>query len=199
MAAPQVPLAVARGKTLEAVFLYADDAPVFKPISAMPVKAPCTLTVVGHGVPDGWPVWIEDVKSPAELNIPRDEPVQVRALGADTLVLPALNATSLKAFSGVGTIGYWPPVDLTGYHVRAQVRTKVGGTLLFTWHSDPTENPDGLVTIEGGTITLHATADTTAALSWSKGVYDAELVAPDGTVVALVAPSAISVESEVTT
>ena len=71
-------------------------------------------------------------------------------------------------------------VDLTGYTARMQVRatTEAASSLIEL----TTEN--GRISLGGtaGTITLNISATDTAALTAGRGVYDLELVAPNGTV-----------------
>lgn len=80
------------------------------------------------------------------------------------------------------------PINLTGYTARMQIRTPDNGTILL---SLTTEN--GGITLGGvlGTITLAITAAATAALNWVYGLYDLELIAPGGDVVALLEGRAI--------
>lgn len=87
------------------------------------------------------------------------------------------------------------PIDLTGCTARMQVRSDV-------------ESPDVLLelTTENSGITLGGTAGTidllvsdedTTAIAWESGVWDLEIVHPDGTVTRL-AEGSVSVSPEVT-
>lgn len=200
MSAPEIPITITRGKTFEFGFLYAEDELLYLPITGMPSKAPVRLTVVGHGVPDGWPVQVTCVKAPAELNTPDDESQIAKLVDVDTVELNALNAHCWKAFSGSGLLVLNKPMDLTGWHCRAQVRDRVGGAVLFTWHSDPAESPDGEIEVDlaRSTFVLKMDAATAAALEWKRGKYDVEAIAPGGEVYALTAISDITVADEVT-
>lgn len=87
------------------------------------------------------------------------------------------------------------PVDLTGCTARMQVRAKIGAsTPLLTL---TTEN--GGISLGGtaGTINLLIDAEDTAALSWTSGVYDLEIVHPGGQVRRLMYGSVV-VSPEVT-
>lgn len=87
------------------------------------------------------------------------------------------------------------PVDLTGCTARMQVRAKIGAsTPLLTL---TTEN--GGISLGGtaGTINLLIDAEDTAALSWTSGVYDLEIVHPGGQVRRLMY-GAVTVSPEVT-
>lgn len=208
--AEQIDLTITRGKTFEFGFLYADDEPRQVLITGMPSKVPLRLTVVGHGLPDGWPFWVSCVKSPAELNTSIDsdsasevmdaEPYTVKVVDADTIEVPGVIASCWKSFSGPGVLITAPPIDLTGWQCRAQVRDKVGGEVLFSWHSDPAENPDSLAIVDVALSSFTLTMDATTAqsLTWKKGKYDFEAIAPSGEVYPLTAISNIVVEDEVT-
>lgn len=208
--AEQIDITITRGKTFEFGFLYADDGPRQALITGMPSKVPLRLTVVGHGLPDGWPFWVSCVKAPAELNTGVDsddanevmsaDPYFVKVVDLDTIEVLGVVASCWKAFSGPGVLLTRPPVDLTGWSCRAQVRDKVGGTVLFSWHSDPAENPDGeaVVDVALSTFFLKMDAATAQLLPWRKGVYDFEAIAPGGEVYPLTAISSITVEDEVT-
>lgn len=208
--AEQIDITITRGKTFEFGFLYADDEPRQVLITGMPSKVPLRLTVVGHGLPDGWPFWVSCVKSPAELNtavesddaveVMSAEPYFVKVVDVDTIEVPGVIASCWKAFSGPGVLLTLPPIDLTGWQCRAQVRGKVGGDVLFSWHSDPAENPDGeaVVDVALSTFFLKMDAATAQLLPWRKGVYDFEAIAPGGEVYPLTAISSITVEDEVT-
>ncbi|MCZ4321454.1 hypothetical protein [Pseudomonas anguilliseptica] len=208
--AEQIDIVITRGKTFEFGFLYADDEPRQVLITGMPSKVPLRLTVVGHGLPDGWPFWVSCVKSPAELNTSIDsdsasevmdaEPYTVKVVDADTIEVPGVIASCWRSFSGPGVLITAPPIDLTGWQCRAQVRDKVGGEVLFSWHSDPAENPDSLAIVDVAlsSFTLTMDAATAQALTWKKGKYDFEAIAPSGEVYPLTAISNIVVEDEVT-
>lgn len=198
--APVIDITIVRGKTFEFGYLYADDELVYKPITAMPSTAPVRLTVVGHGIPEGWPVQVSCVKAPAELNSAEGEYQFVKVIDVDTIELNAVNAHCWKAFSGSGLVVFNKPVDLTGWACRAQVRDKIGGTVLFSWHSDPLENPDGVaeVDVARSQFVLHIDAATAEALAFARGVYDVEAIAPGGEVYPVTAISAVTVSDEVT-
>jgi hypothetical protein len=80
--------------------------------------------------------------------------------------------------------GYaWPiltsdgePFDLTGYTVRAQIRTRAGAKL----HEFSTLLGNAI--IAGNQVILTWTSTATAAWRWNGGVYDLEIVSPLGSV-----------------
>lgn len=198
--APEISLIITRGKTFEFGFLYAEAELLYLPITAMPSTAPVRLTVVGHGVPDGWPVQVQCVKSPTQLNSCEGEHYIARVIDADTIELNTVNAHCWKAFSGSGLLVFNKPMQLTGWSCRAQVRDRVGGEVLFTWHSDPGENPDGEAEVDVALsqFVLKMDADVAAGLGWKRGVYDVEAIAPGGEVYPVTAIGQITVSDEVT-
>jgi len=90
-----------------------------------------------------------------------------------------------------------PPelVDLTGATARAQIRSTLGSSSVLL--SLTTENSKIVLGDEDGTITLALSATETAALTWTTGVYDLEIVFADGTVRRLMAGK-VKVVAEVT-
>lgn len=208
--AEQIDITITRGKTFEFGFLYAGDDVRQVLITGMPSQIPLRLTVVGHGLPEGWPFWVSCVKSPAELNSGVDsndayevmeaDPYYVKVVDADTIEVPGVIASCWKAFSGPGVLLTRPPVDLTGWQCRAQVRDKVGGEVRFSWHSDPAENPDGVIDVDVALsqFVLKIDASTAEGLSWKRGKYDVEAIAPGGEVYPVTAISDVTVDDEVT-
>lgn len=198
---PEIPLKIIRGKTFAFGMLYAEDELLYLPIGAMSNLAPVRLQITGHGVPDGWPVRIECVPQPEEMNTPPDSYVTAKVIDADNIEINSLNAYCWPPYSAGGLVVLRKPMDLTGWSCRAQVRDRVGGVVLFSWHSDPLEQPDGNieVNVAKSAFILQIDAATTAALTWNSGIYDAEAISPTGEVYPLNTISPVSVLDEVTT
>ncbi|SFP39483.1 hypothetical protein SAMN05216229_102120 [Geopseudomonas sagittaria] len=205
MNAPVYDLTIARGKTFEYAFLYSEDAsnPLYADIAAITDTAPVTLNVPAHGLPDGWPVRIEGVATPSQLNTAaRDlQSDMSRVVDADHVLLAGINGSSWRDYRGGGQVVYAKPFDLTGCHARATVRDRAGGNVLFRWHSSPDMERDGAIEMdaEGCQIVLIIDAATSAALPWRRGVYELELIDAAGRVHAVTAISRINVTKEVTT
>lgn len=121
--------------------------------------------------------------------------------------MPAPTKVPLKIYQGATFFESWAwstapdessaytPVDLTGCTARMQIRAKIEATTpLLTL---TTEN--GGISLGGtaGTIELLIDADDTAALTWTSGVYDLEIVFPGGQVTRLTYGS-VTVSPEVT-
>lgn len=201
MSAPVVDLIITRGKTLAHRLAISDSELVYRDITALSSLAPARVTVAGHGVPTGWPVRIEGVKAPVELNTPVGQWWLPAVLSADSLEFNALNLLRARTFAGPAVLVYPKPADLSTWQtVRAQVRDKIGGEVLLSFSSSVPDGADGTISIDiaASAITLGLTAEQSAALTWRRAVYDVEVVLADGSVLPVVAPSAVTVEQEVT-
>lgn len=87
------------------------------------------------------------------------------------------------------------PVDLSDCTARMEIRTAVGGALI---HRLDTTN--GGLEVDGpeGVIRIHIPAETSSAWTSMSGVYDLEVVFPDGSVTRLI-QGQVQVSPEVTT
>lgn len=88
------------------------------------------------------------------------------------------------------------PVDLTGCTARMQVRAKIDSTSALL---DLTTENDGIILggVAGTIDFCRLTAAASAAITWKSGVYDLEIIFPDGTVLRKIYGS-VSVSPEVT-
>lgn len=99
-------------------------------------------------------------------------------------------------FSSVFTVktGAGVAWNLTGWTARMTIKDSKGGTTLLSLTTS-----NSRITLGGsaGTVTLTITAADTAALTWTRGVYDLELV--NGSTVYRILEGVITVNEEVTT
>jgi len=87
------------------------------------------------------------------------------------------------------------PVDVSAWSARAQVRARAeDATILHDWTST---SPTGGIKLGLQGITLSVTAAQSSAWTWRRGVWDLELVDPDG-VVTRIAKGRVHVDPEVT-
>lgn len=185
------------GKTFRETFFYASDEPLYLPIEAISQAAPLQLSVPNHNLPgDLWPITIESAKSPSELNL--SCPYFAKTIDANTLEIMGINASNWRSYNGGALLVYQNPIDLTGWAFRGQIRDKVGGNLLFSWHSDPAENPDGSIEVGTSRFTLNISPEQSANLSFTKAVYDIEAVTSSGDVYPVIDLSEIRLEGDVT-
>ncbi len=200
MGAPVIDITITKGKTFEFMYRYAESELSYVSVSGMPSAAPVRLIALDHGIPDGWPVRIEGARHPVELNTP-DGGYQVATVVDDsTIELNDLALDQFRAYTTGGTIIFNKPFDLTGCSARMQIRDTVNGKVLLSLSSDPLAVRDGDIGIEPGLagIVAKLSPETTAAITWGRGVYDLELVTPDGGVYPVTAVSPVTVAGEVT-
>lgn len=200
MTAPTYDLHIVRGKTFTQAFQYADDEMLYRPITGIPVQAPARITAAGHGVPPNWPVRIESTRAPAELNTPEGEWLVPSVVDSDTLEFDELNLTGAKPFRGPSVLVFPRPADIADWKARMQIRDRIGGEVLLSFSSDPADQADGTITVDvpGSAFVLELLHTITEAIAWTRAVYDLEAIRPDGSVIALIAPSKVTVGQEVT-
>jgi hypothetical protein len=133
----------------------------------------------------------------AENNPPKDSDYYVATVvDENTIELNTVNSTGFKAYSSGGQVVYNTPMDLSGYTARMSIKDRAGGTELM---SLTTENGRIEVDNTAKVINLIISADDTADITWKKGVYDLELVAPGaGGVVTMLLYGKATVSAEVT-
>lgn len=200
MGAPAVDINIVKGKTFEFMYRYADHDLVYAPISAMLNTAPVRLSVIDHGVPDGWPVRIEGVRQPVELNNDPDSYYIATVNGPSTIELNAVRADEWRPYSSGGSVIYNRPFDLTGCSARMQIRDRADGKLLLTLNSDQSTDPDGEIEIDVNlaAVIVRLSPAVTTAITWTRGAYDLELITPDGNIYPITAISKVTVGEEVT-
>lgn len=170
-------LNIVQGSTLRDTLRIMSPRVAYRTITAIAATAPVRLTV-DHGLPSDWLAWIQGVQLMPELNraLRREQPHRIEVIDAMTLEINALSAVGRNA-SG-GQLIYQQPVDLTGATARMQIRDKPGGLLRLELSTEG----GGLVITGAGTLERHLSATTTAAITWTDGVYDLEVTYADGTV-----------------
>lgn len=182
-------ITILQGATFNRVLRWDEGTPVFKAITNVEQNAPATITCVGHGVPEGWPVAVVSVKGMTQINTANPDRVTnyspASVVDVDTLILPYVDASSYKKYTGGGYIRYRKPVDLTGFTARMMVK------------KNKQDLPaDALVSLTSGsgiivdnsdkTITITIDASVTETLDVQNAVYDLELVSAGGQVYRLV-------------
>src|SRR3546814_18585310 len=110
-----LPLAIIAGATLRRRLRYSTDRRIYKPITSATRAAPCVLTVVSHGVPDGWPVLVNNVRGMDELN--RGDPnapepfdfYVATVVDEDHIELNQLNAAGFGEYRSDGVLQFFAP------------------------------------------------------------------------------------------
>lgn len=205
MPAATIDLPIEQGKTFSYVLRWEAPPIVYKPITGIANTAPARITAAAHGVPDGWRVAVVSVKGMTQINAantpPKDSDYrQATVVDTNTVELNTVNAADYKAYASGGYLMFNTPVDLAGFTARMTIKDKVGGTVLAS--TEVAHAPKNIITVTVNNttkkITIDISAAATAALTWTKGVYDLEMVSGSGVVTALIA-GAVSVSKEVTT
>lgn len=185
-----IDIVIQQGKTFNQAFKIADEELIYKPITSLISTAPVRLKVANHGLVDDWPILINCVKNPIQLNT--EYPVVASVIDQDTIEVNKLAICCNRPYQGQGVIIFNKPCDLTGFAARASIRPAINSCkVLYEWSQ---------ITIDTvqHAIILTIPAAITASFKWSKAIYDVELIAPTGEVICLVSPSSVIIEREVT-
>lgn len=183
----QTELAIQQGKTFVRTLRW-ESAPIeYEPITAIAATAPVSLTVPGHGVPDGWRIAIVSVKGMTEINASQPPKAkdyqQATVVSTDTIEINKINASGFAAYTSGGFVQYNSPVSLDGYTARMAIKDKMRGN---EYYRLTTENGDITIDVTGYKIELSISAEVTAGFEFLSGVYDLEMVSPDGVVSQLI-------------
>lgn len=200
MGAPVVDINIVKGKTFEFMYRYADEELVYLPITGMPNTAPVRLTIPNHGIPDGWPVRIEGVRQPVELNNADGDYYIATLIDSNTIELNTVRADLWRTYVSGGIAIINRPFDLTACSARMQIRDRVNGTVLLSLSTDTSTVPDGEIEVDVdlAALIVRLTPTVTTAISWLRGVYDLELITPGGNIYPITAISQVTVGAEVT-
>ena len=206
MAAVKKDFEILIGSTCEYVIRWGTTPIVRKPITNIDLSlgAP-RLSVSSHGLFEGWGVAVYGVKSPRQINAVNNPPEggdyhSATVIDTGTIELNDVtpvdeNGQEWPAYTSGGFIQYDTPVDLTGYTARMSIKDKIGGAVL---HSLTTENGGITIDTAAKTILLSIPAATTEDFTWSRGVYDLEMVSATGKVTRIIS-GRIVLSREVTT
>jgi hypothetical protein len=204
MAAKQ-DLTIKQGSTFTRVLRWESPPYIYKAITGITKAAPAVVTAASHGIPDGWRVAVVSVKGMTQINAKKAPPADAdytRAtfIDSNSLELNEVNSTDYGTYTSGGYLQLLTPVDLSGYTGRMKIKDKIGGTVLAS--TDVGDAPNNVITITldnaAKTITVQIDASDTASFTWTKGVYDLEMVSSGGVVTDLL-QGKVTVELEVTT
>lgn len=194
-------LDIRKGSTFARSLFYASPVLAVKPITGITNSGQAVVTAAAHGLAVDWWVWVLGAKGidrinnlPGELKV-LDKAYRAYRVGADTLRLD-LDTTRFGAYTSGGEVLYLPPVDLSGWTARMELKTPDDeGTILQTL---TTENGGITLTANGEIKLLIASADTTLYVPETEGTWDIELVDPSGVVIPLIGGNFV-ISDEVTT
>lgn len=193
-------ISIKQGKTFTLTLKYGQPQFAVKAITGVTKSGQAVVTATGHGLTVDWPVWVVGVAGMDQLNHTSDELRDACAayyayyVDANSLRLD-VDTTRFNAYTSGGEVLYHPPVNLTGFTARMQIRETVESTTVL--HSLTTEN--GGITLGGaaGTIALTISATDTAAFTFDTAVYDLEIISGSG-VVTEVMSGTVTLGDEVT-
>jgi hypothetical protein len=193
-------ITIKQGSTFQLTLKYGQPQFAVKAITGVTKSGQAVVTATGHGLTVDWPVWVVGVAGMDQLNHTSDELRDACAayyayyVDANSLRLD-VDTTRFNAYTGGGEVLYHPPVNLTGFTARMQIRETVESTTVL--HSLTTEN--GGITLGGaaGTIALLISATDTAAFTFDSAVYDLEIISAGG-VVTEVMSGTVTLGDEVT-
>ncbi len=158
-------LTILQGRTFSYPLKWEIEPIVYKPITGITQSAPCVVTAVGHGLPDGWRAAIVSVKGMTQINAsnpPKDsEYVVTKVLTADTIELNTVNASEYKTYTSGGYVQYNTPQDLAGYVARMSIKDKISPTTAMLWMAS-TVYPTGYTIITSTGTILEATTGGTS-------------------------------------
>ena len=204
MSCPTSDFTIKKGSTFSRVLRWESSPLVYKAITAITKAAPAVVTATGHGLPDGWRAAIVSVVGMREINaaVPSkgapplsSEFHKITKIDANSFSINDINSSDFTAYTSGGAVVYYTPVDLASYTARMQIRdTETSGIILL---SLTTENSRIAIDNTAKTITLTINAIDTAAIMFTAGVFDLELVSP-GSVVTQLLKGNIIIEEEVT-
>lgn len=178
-------LVIVKGSTFADTLRWATSECVLIQGSLNP-SVPVTIESVGHNIPDGWMVSIDDHPM-----IPESARFQVKAIDSNTIGIPCMNGAKFNRPRAV-VVRLNKPVDLSGYTAKMQIRDLSGNLLIEL----STEN--GRITIDNAdkTIERSITAADTSALTAERATYDLEMI--QGAYVVKIDSGTIEIVNEVT-
>lgn len=155
--------------------------------------APVLITATNHGLPDGW----GHVYVLRSDDFDASTPVTVNVVDINTLSVPCVDGGSFQ--SGAAMLKVHDPVDLAGYSARMQIRATVESTDVLIELVTGAASGEPAITIDNTTKRITRTIPNahTTALTWSKAVFDLEMVGSGGEV-QRIDSGTVSVSKEVT-
>jgi len=199
--AKRLNLTIRQGETFTRIVRWESPPIVYRAITAITLAAPVQITAVGHGLKTGWRAAVVSVQGMKQINAEHEPPreseyQQVTVVDADNVSLNKVNSSEFDAYVSGGYLQFNTPVSLAGFSARMSIKDRVGGTELLPI----TTGIDARIVLDdvNHTITITISAADTALLTFTKGVYDLELVS-GALVVSTLYSGSVTVTKEVTT
>lgn len=195
-------LTIRRGATVNIPIRLESDTLQSTAITAITKSTPVSITATGHGLPDQWRSCVVCAGGMTEINAeypPFDADLQrTTVVDANTVQFNRVSSACYTTYTSGGSLVSYAPLDLSSFtSARLEVKNRVGGTQLALWTTT-----DGTLEIDNiaKALWVRLTAAQSTALSFTKGVFDIELVTAAGAVTAVCrADSVLTMLDEVTT
>ena len=186
---------VYQGSTFTPIFRWESARKIYKTITGITQAAPCIVTAVGHGVPDGWRVKVTNAGGMTQIN--STSAYKIATLKTvDTIEFNDINSVGYTAYTTGGILEYNEPVSLAGYTARMQVRGKLSDTATIA--DLTTANGKIILDNTAKTISILLTAVETAVFTFNSAVYSLELVETGTSIVTPFASGTLTLVTEVT-
>lgn len=177
-------ITIKQGSTFSLTLKYGQPQFTVKTITGVTKSGQAVVTAPTHGLTIDWPVWVVGVNGMDQLNHKSDELRDACAayyayyVDGNSLRLD-VDTTRFGAYTSGGEVLYHPPVNLTGFTARMQIRETIESTTTLVSLTEASG-----ITLGGtaGTIGITITATATALLDFDSAVYDLEVVSAGGIV-----------------
>lgn len=172
-----------QGSTFVPIFRWESARKIYKTITGITQAAPCVVTSIAHGVPDGWRVKITNVGGMTEINSSTSYKT-VTLKTVDTIEFNDINSTSYTAYTAGGVLTYNDPVVLSGYSAKMQIRASITDSTVIL----ELTTVNNKITLDNTTktISIVITSTETAAFTFNTAVYSLEMTDASSVVTQLV-------------
>lgn len=192
-------ITIKQGSTFSLTLKYGQPQFTVKAITGVTKSGQAVVTAPTHGLTIDWPVWVVGVAGMDQLNHRSDELRNACAayyayyVDGNSLRLD-VDTTRFGVYTSGGEVLYHPPVNLTGFTARMQIRETIESTTTLVSLTEASG-----ITLGGtaGTIGITIAATATALLDFDSAVYDLEVVSAGG-IVTPVAYGNVYLNDEVT-
>lgn len=181
MSTPKKPLTlnVFQGKTYSRALRWAEYERTAIAITAITQGFPPIVSAAAHGLPAGWPAYVQSVKGMTQVN--RAKPYRTSVVDANSVKLVNIDSSEFDAYTSGGFLVFNTPKNLAGYSARMHIRPDWKSQSLLLGITDVANANGSQIIIDNvdKKITIQLGADDTAALDWAAGqgaVFDLEMV-----------------------
>lgn len=183
MSTAKLDLVINQGETFIKAVNWYGGGKVCKPIEALAVGCPTTITITGHNLPSvsDTPIFIKHVRGARSANTEENKPAIATYIDANSFYAD-VDTYGETYDAGTGLVTYYAPKDLTNWTARMHIREEQDDTVTLHEMTTPT---DITISTNDAKITMTISATDTAAFDFDAAVYDLELVDESGVVTRL--------------